>query len=93
MGVKAAGTPAGVQDLMPRRRPVVSSLKRSSTTGYCLRYLRHRFDQKVPFMTAKSINPIGIDFCHNPKQKIHPAAGGSKFCRVMNLAADFLEAT
>ena len=26
MGVKAAGTPAGVQDLMPRCRPVVSSL-------------------------------------------------------------------
>ena len=33
MGVKAAGTPAGVQDLMLRCRPVVSSLKRSSTTG------------------------------------------------------------
>ena len=26
MGVKAAGTPAGVQDLMSRLRPVVSSL-------------------------------------------------------------------
>ena len=26
MGVKAAGTPAGVQDLMSGRRPVVSSL-------------------------------------------------------------------
>jgi len=26
MGVKAAGTPAGVQDLMSRCRPVVSSL-------------------------------------------------------------------
>ena len=26
MGVKAAGTPAGVQDLMPSCRPVVSSL-------------------------------------------------------------------
>ncbi len=27
MGVKAAGTPAGVPDLVPRRRPVVSSLR------------------------------------------------------------------
>jgi hypothetical protein len=26
MGVKAAGTPAGLQDLMSHRRPVVSSL-------------------------------------------------------------------
>jgi hypothetical protein len=26
MGIKAAGTPAGVQDLMPRCRPVVPSL-------------------------------------------------------------------
>ena len=28
----------------------------SSTTGYWLRCIRHRFDQKEPFMTAKSIN-------------------------------------
>ncbi|MCY2932932.1 MAG: hypothetical protein WCJ40_21605 [Planctomycetota bacterium] len=34
--------------------PVVSSLKRSSTAGYWLRCLRHRRDQKVPFMAAKS---------------------------------------
>ncbi len=34
MGVKAGGTLAGVQDLMLRCRPVVSSLKRSSTTVY-----------------------------------------------------------
>ncbi len=55
MGVKAAGTPVGVQDLMPSCRPVVSSLKRSSTTGYRLRCLRHRRDQKVSLMVAKSL--------------------------------------
>ncbi|MCY2934002.1 MAG: hypothetical protein NT172_07540 [Planctomycetota bacterium] len=36
MGVKAAGTLAGVQDFMSSCRPVVLSLKRSSTIGYWL---------------------------------------------------------
>ena len=46
MGVKAAGTLAGVQDLMPRCRPLVSSLAllNHRATGY--RCLRNRFDHK-----------------------------------------------
>ncbi len=55
MGVKAGGTLAGVQDLMLRCRPVVSSLKRSSTTVYWLRCLRHRRYQNVSLVVAKSI--------------------------------------
>jgi hypothetical protein len=56
MGVKAAGTPAGVQDLMPRCRPVVSSLTllNHRLMAACL---RHRRDQKVSLMVARSIYP------------------------------------
>ena len=61
MGVKAAGTPAGVQDLMPRCRPVVSSLT----------LLNHRLlaamppassDHKVSLLVAKSIRSNGLQF-------------------------------
>ncbi|RLS25414.1 MAG: hypothetical protein DWH73_02025 [Planctomycetota bacterium] len=68
MGVKAAGTPAGGPDLMPRCRPLVSSLG----------LLNHRLlspdasgivsIKNLPFMTAKSIIvSIMVMSCNDPK--------------------------
>jgi hypothetical protein len=48
MGVKAAGTPAGVQDLMPRCRPVVSSLT----------LLNHRLLAAMPPASSRSKSVI-----------------------------------
>ena len=48
MGVKAAGTPAGVQDLMPRCRPVVSSLT----------LLNHRLLAVMPPASSRSKSVI-----------------------------------
>ena len=48
MGVKAAGTPAGVQDLMPRCRPVVSSLG----------LLNHRLRAAMPPASSRSKSVI-----------------------------------
>ena len=52
---KTSGTPAGCKIV---GRVVVRWCRRSrsSTTGYRLRCLRHRFDQNMSFMTAKSIS-------------------------------------
>jgi len=48
MGVKAAGTPAGVQDFMPRCRPVVSSLT----------LLNHRLLAVMPPASSRSKSVI-----------------------------------
>ena len=48
MGVKAAGTPAGVQDLMPRCRPVVSLLT----------LLNHRILAAMPPTSSRSKSVI-----------------------------------
>jgi hypothetical protein len=48
MGLKAAGTPAGVQDLMPRCRPVVSSLT----------LLNHRLLAAMPPASSRSKSVI-----------------------------------
>jgi len=60
MGVKAACTPAGVQDLMPRCPPVVSSLT----------LLNHRLLAAMPPESSRSKSVINGRDDHNVAERI-----------------------